>query len=977
MATESEVSRRDRRPGLSAEVLVHHIDRRGGLSLPQLCLDLAGDPAPLGWAANSNLNMLSPFRAFALLTILLSPPTLLVADIPAPAPPESAAPETAAPRKADPAVEKYWQACKLLRSTKPADLAAGRAALQASADLEFTHAQTLLGNCLISGSYGFAKDAHKGANLFRLAAERGNAFAKASLGQYYFTGTGVRKDMAKAAEWLTAALAPGADYSRPIPPPDFFATDSTRTGRDNGGVAGELEHDPMADSQATAHFLLGQISDQQKKTAEAQAHYIAAAIAGPGGRDGIYLAALQAALNFAFGNGTPRDLTKANEMLDQSRKLAGRMGVSLIHNYVALKVVDEFATADLEESLTKAGEAYETELQYKIASTFANKKSKDYNITEAVKWYELAAESGQAWAMLSLAFIYNRGDLGQPDPLKAFHWFEKAGAGDNPKHFLGAANLAICYQNGIGTEKNLENAATLFSKHRDNDIVCYLGTIGQCPDHVLTYEQELSLNQKWAKEKKDPHAQYLIGDRFLSGAGVAKDFNDAVKWFKKAAIAGDGASLCELGYLYSKHGFDLGCATLDEAEKKTAEYYAKAMEAGSIEAIFSLAWVTYLGEGVAKDEAKASALYERCLLLKPNHRGAHNNLANIQKERLIEAKKKGQTVDPVAVAAMLQHYDAANKAGDKYSVYNLGWLYREGGICPKDPQKAYGYFETAAERGHVDARLIVGEMLEHGEGAPVSLSEAAYHYRLAALDGNQEALRRLINFYLTGQGVDLDLDRAAFWLNQLVRQGKIGALIPLADVLVKRGESETAIKLLKQLSEVNQPAVAGYACERLSRYYLNGIGVKADPDKAHKYFDRATALGNGDALTRLGMRQLAEKNASAALDNFQKAAKSSPKACFYLGQMYYFGTNVEKNETKALRFMRDAAEGNQLDALLFLATLTFNRANGAPALDEAIRFAQQAETGGLDKARVLREKLEQRRKDANAAPEEATRARAS
>ena len=55
------------------------------------------------------------------------------------------------------------------------------------------------------------------------------AFAKVSLGQCLFTGTGARKDVAKATEWLTAALAPGADFSRPTPPPDFFAADPTKS----------------------------------------------------------------------------------------------------------------------------------------------------------------------------------------------------------------------------------------------------------------------------------------------------------------------------------------------------------------------------------------------------------------------------------------------------------------------------------------------------------------------------------------------------------------------------------------------------------------------------------------------------------------------------------------------------------------------------------------------------------------------------
>ncbi|HET7537946.1 MAG TPA: tetratricopeptide repeat protein, partial [Candidatus Didemnitutus sp.] len=234
--------------------------------------------------------------------------------------------EVHAPKKADPAEEKFWQGVTLLGHKSTADQAAGRTALQAAADLEFLHAQTLLADCYLSGSYGFPKDPRKAVNLLRLAAERGNAFAMVSLGSCLLTGTGVRKDQEKAAFWLNAALAPDANFSRPTPPDDFTGPENEPT------VAGEVETDPVDSARATAHYLLGQINTQDKKLAEGQAHYVAAATAGTDGRAGIYPAAVYAAMNYALGHGVPRDQVKANEMLDQSRKLTARLGITLVHN---------------------------------------------------------------------------------------------------------------------------------------------------------------------------------------------------------------------------------------------------------------------------------------------------------------------------------------------------------------------------------------------------------------------------------------------------------------------------------------------------------------------------------------------------------------------------------------------------------------------------------------------------------------------
>src|SRR5688572_26381913 len=223
---------------------------------------------------------------------LALPVASAAAESPPPAPEPAVGSEddsdepAAVAEKPDPSAEKFWQAVKLLSSRKEPDRANGRKLLQESSDLEYVHAQTMLANCYLSGGYGFAREPKKAVALFRLAAERGNGYAMASLGSCYVTGTGTRKDDGKAAQWLEAALAETADYNRPAPPADYF-TDENSGG---AGVAGELASDPEGSSRASAHFLLAQIDRRRNKPSEAQAHYVAAATAGVDGRAGIYQA---------------------------------------------------------------------------------------------------------------------------------------------------------------------------------------------------------------------------------------------------------------------------------------------------------------------------------------------------------------------------------------------------------------------------------------------------------------------------------------------------------------------------------------------------------------------------------------------------------------------------------------------------------------------------------------------------------------
>jgi TPR repeat protein len=918
------------------------------------------------------VSRLLPFLTLLPASILMPPAVHAAADQPAPIPAAVAADtepdddDATAPAEAkpDPSAEKFWRAMKLLNSRQAGDQAAGRKALQESSDLEFGHAQVMLGYCFLAGNYGFPKDAKKAVALFRLAAERGNGFAMSSLGSCYTTGTGVRVDESRAIQWLEAALSENADYTRPTPPTDYFTGDNSV----GIGVAGELANDPEGSSRASAHFLLAQIDHRRNKPVEAQAHYVAAATAGVDGRSGIYQAAIEAAVNYAFGRGVPRDPEKAEQMLEQSRRLGARMGVNLIHSYVALKFVDEFAVADLEEQLENAGELQRSTMQYEIAQKFSDKKSKDYNAAEAARWYQVAADNDQVWAMLTLALMHARGELGAPDPAKAFALFEKAGGGAKPRHMLGIANLAICLQQGFGTTRDEARAAELFKKYRSRSIVCYLGTLGQAPAQPISFEEDFQLTRTWAEKKKDPTAQFILASRYFEGSGVKVDRREGYSWLKKAAKAGQGDALCFQGYLYQFAPAITGVTNPAEALTQAAKAYKASGETNNVEGLANYAVCVNNGWGVPRDDRQAIALYEKCLTLEPNHARTHNNLGQLYNAKIVQAGARAMgTAD--WRDKMLEHYEASVREDPPLAAIHLGLLYYEGKIVAQDLNKAYGYFEQAASvpSTKADAHYYLGYMHEFGQGIPVTYSEAAYHYRLGALEGHAKALRRLVNLYVTGTGVSQDFDRALYWLSILTRM-EYKAISTIIDVLLKKQDYANAVKLLKIAVNFPNSEIAGHAHQRLSLCYAMGNGVKKSPKLAEKHFKQALKLGNGDALRRLAMQQLQEGKNAESVDTFARAAVSSGEAAYNLGQMYYFGTGVQKDHTKAFKYLRDAATMNSAEAMVFLATLTWNREAGAPPINEAITLATKAENLGHAKATDLRDRLEKRRKNDGGQP---------
>ncbi len=914
-----------------------------------------------------------------LLVLLLVDQSFLAAQPAAPAPVPAAMPEEedsaeeTAVEKPDPSADKFWEAIGHFRNNKPDSQTAGRTALQAASDLEFTAAQVLLGECLMSGSYGFKKDLKRGANLYLLAAERGSAYAMVNLGQCYHSGVGVRRNEEKAVQWFTAALTDKADYSRPNPP---VGLDAQQAGAPTEGLAGGIASDPAVATLARARYFLGVIETTRKNFPAAHEHHVAAALAGPNGRDGIYEAAVQAALNYAFGQGTPRDPAKAGEMLDHSRAISERLAANIIQTYVALKLVDDFAAAEIEETLASGGGETQSQLQFGIARQLAGKKSKEYNPAEALRWYELAAGSGQVWAMLSLGLAYTDGSLGPADPTKAFHWFEKAGSGDRPKHYLATANLAISHLHGFGTPKDPAKAAEIFQKHRDASFLCHLGSVGQAPATIQTYEQMMSTLEAAAK-RRDPAGQYFMGRRHQEGWDGPVDFNKALDWYKKAGKANHAGALCKLGVLYeSLPAFMTGMESPAAAKKTAGDCYRQGADLGHVESMVNYATTFINGSGVAVDLPRAQALLEKALKLEPTHPRAHNNLGSIHEQRLRDAVAR----DSARLAEeprrlMLEHFERSAELKFHFAAHNLGRIHFEGRLVSRDYGKAYRYFDEAAAGGQPLAHYELGLMHELGLGLPVTFTEAAYHYRLAALAGHADSLRRLIDFYLSGRGVSIDFNRAAFWLERMAQMGHQRALLVIADIMIAKQEYDGAFRLLKQLAGFRDDYISGFANERLSRCYQNGWGVKKSEPRAKKCFDLAIAKGDCDALTILALQQISENKTTEALATFHRASARSGAANYFLGQMYFFGTNVEKDEERGIKHMRAAATRNHLKALYFLAAAHFNRLPGAPGLDEAILFATQAEQGGHPEAADLRTRLEKRRETPSPAVEKNAPAR--
>ena len=90
----------------------------------------------------------------------------------------------------------------------------GREWLQKAAQTGLPQAQSMLAGKLTGGADGFPKDPAQAFNLAKAAADKGDAYGAAALGDLYRDGIGRPVDAAEAVNWYRIAAYRGSPYAQ-------------------------------------------------------------------------------------------------------------------------------------------------------------------------------------------------------------------------------------------------------------------------------------------------------------------------------------------------------------------------------------------------------------------------------------------------------------------------------------------------------------------------------------------------------------------------------------------------------------------------------------------------------------------------------------------------------------------------------------------------------------------------------------------
>jgi TPR repeat protein len=215
-----------------------------------------------------------------------------------------------------------------------------------------------------------------------------------------------------------------------------------------------------------------------------------------------------------------------------------------------------------------------------LGSHYSSGIGVDKDPSEAIRWYQRAAEKGYALAMHQLGRCYENGyDVPQNLATAVFWYRNAAAAGDSVS--LGRLKAlgfdpspAACFEKG--------------KRHYD----------------TKEYAEAVEFF-RIAAHQGHTDAQHCLGNCYYTGKGVDKDPAEAVKWYRKAAEQGHPAAQNALGFCYA-HG-----AGVEQSHSTAFMWYKKAADAGHAGAINSVAWHYAYGgaAGVKRNKEEAIRLF--------------------------------------------------------------------------------------------------------------------------------------------------------------------------------------------------------------------------------------------------------------------------------------------------------------------------------------------------------------------------------
>ena len=586
---------------------------------------------------------------------------------------------------------------------------------------------------------------------------------------------------------------------------------------------------------------------------------------------------------------------------------------------------------------------------------FANDAENKNQHKEALGYYKLAAEQGNADAQYKLGLLYSNGQGVEQDYVEGAMWYRKAA---EQGYAYAQNNLGVCYYNGEGVEQSYDEAVRWYEKSALQNNVTAMRNLAGCYKSGDGVVKDFIEALKWyrrAAELGDKYAQFKLANHYHKGEGVTQNDNEAIKWYIKAAEQGDKSAediLSNLnneiesikhyyqwspisGYGYSK---DIDIITdnyINKHHKDKLDWITKVAQYGYSKAQHSLG-MFYDEKG---DYVEAISWYLKAS--NQGHAGAQYSLG-----WLYQLGKSGRLGVKEDIYEATKWYRKAAEQGNSMAQRSLAYCYIKGNGVKLDYDEAIRWFvkeakcrkeknignfllqycgedsiawiTKVAEKGYATAQHKLGSYYERGYKIEQSYEKAAYWYKKAVENGCIEAFIPLASLYEYGKGVTLDYSEAISLYRKAAENGDDSAKYNIAKFYaLGKGVPKSIDKAIDLLTQCKDKAFRLYSIGKL---FYDGEEVEQSYEEAIKWWRLAADANSGYAKYMLGD---CYKNGQGVERSYEESVKWYKMAIdnnfiyayVSLGKLYEAGQGVEKSYEKAIELYNIAAKHNYKKAM--------------------------------------------------------------
>jgi TPR repeat protein len=569
------------------------------------------------------------------------------------------------------------------------------------------------------------------------------------------------------------------------------------------------------------------------------------------------------------------------------------------------------------------------------------------NRTEAIRWFQTAAEKGLAAAQNRIGWLYHHGEGLKTNYDEALKWYRKAA---QQGYASSDYNLGTMYYSGAGTPKDHAEALMHFRRAAGQGLAPAQASLGYMYREGLGTPKDDNQSVLWYRKAADQgvaEAQRSLGYAFQTGRGVVQDYREAARLYRLAADQGDAMAQNNLGWLYRQG------RGVPRDPVEAVKWLQQAADQGEPHAASNLAWIYADGVyGPGNVVGYGAEAYIRSGGVAPNHELAEKWMRKAVDLNSPEGQYQmgsllssvfysGGQKETTILSAAGEFFRKSAEQGHDKAQYELAEMYLRRQLG--EPTNCIPWFLKAAAQGNVKAQAEVGNLPRYFPNNEMLKSiDVVAALRQGADSGNLDAQYQLAKRYQSGDGVPKDAGEAFRWMQKASEHDQPSSTI-VSDALYELGLMyENGQGVPADLSEARAfflQAAAGYqpdASFRVGQMFEKGEGVQQDDYEASKcYYYAILSMGGrkskfdavesllrlystGRGLSKTGHeaedfvdRELANK---AKFLKYIEGMIVTPKAKLYAGDLYYRGKVVPQDLVEAAAWLDLAAKGSTLDA---------------------------------------------------------------